>query len=485
MAFDLTTTEVSAREIRLKSLNAFTGNLGEIIAKTRDGSLKNCERCFSQNKTCLSMMVMDQLSSIRNVTVVYHAPIGCATLIPRWTAFYSELAEGIGKKWNTNYVVTNVNESDTVFGASKKLKDAVQEAYNRYPSEAIFICTGCVTGIIGEDIDSVADEFSKKLPIPVIPVHCEGIKSKVWATGFDIADHIILKHIVKPPKEKRNLINYRSFGFGEALKPLINRIFRRFDAEVLYLYPNSTIEELSHISESLATVSCCGVVSTYLGNALEEFYHVPYVKTVSPNGIQDFDTWVRDIAKILHKEEIAEDIIREEKEKYLPKIEEFKKQFAGKTAVVAAGPGFTYELVRVLNEIGITVKDAISWHHDSKYDDQKIPDTLTQFEKTQPDLKVSIIDLQNHELINIIKKEKPDLYICRHEGTRPFVAKLGIPVVQMNDEFQIFGYQGLYNFARSIADLFNNRSLVEALKKNCTLPYTSWWLKQEANKFYS
>ena len=61
MSFDLTTTEVSAREIRLKSLNAFTGNIESIISKTRDGSLKNCERFFSQNKTCLSMMVMDQL----------------------------------------------------------------------------------------------------------------------------------------------------------------------------------------------------------------------------------------------------------------------------------------------------------------------------------------------------------------------------------------------------------------------------------------
>ncbi|EID85831.1 Nitrogenase molybdenum-iron protein, alpha and beta chain [Treponema sp. JC4] len=485
MAFDLSTTEVSIREIRLKSVNSFNGDLQTILSKTRDGSIKNCERCFSQNKTCLSMMVMDQISSIRNVTVVYHSPIGCGALIPRWTAFYSVLASEIGKKWNTNYVCTNINESDTVFGASKKLKETVQEAYNRYPSEAIFICTGCVTGIIGEDIDSVADEFSKKLPIPVIPVHCEGIKSKVWATGFDITDHIVLKHIVKAPEQKRNIINYRHFGFGEAVKPFINRVFKRFDVEPLYLYPNSTIEELSHISESLATVSCCGVVSTYLGNALEELYHVPYVKTVSPNGMKDFDTWIRDIAKILHKEEIAEDIIREEREKFLPKIEELKKQFEGKTAVIAAGPGFTYEVARVLGEIGITVLDAISWHHDSKYDDQKLPDTLTQFEKTQPDMKVSIIDLQNHELINIINKEKPDIYICRHEGTRPFVTKLGIPVVQLNDEFQMFGYEGLYNFARSIADLFNNKSLVENLKNHCKLPYTSWWLEQEHNKFYS
>ncbi|MBQ1832714.1 MAG: nitrogenase [Treponema sp.] len=483
MSFDLSNSEITMREGRLNSIVSYTGDLKSLISKTRDCSIKNCERCFTQNNTCLSIMVMDQLSSIRNVTVVYHTPIGCSAFIPRWTALYSGLAAKIGKKWNTNYLCTNLNESDTVFGAENKLRKTVQEAYDRYPSDAIFICTGCVTGIIGEDIDSVAAEFDKKIPIPVIPVHCEGIKSKVWATGFDISDYIVLKYIVKAPKQKRNIINFKNFE--ESIRPFITKIFKRFDVEPLFLYANSTVEELSHISESRATVSSCGALSPYLGNALEELYGVPYVRTINGNGMEGFDKWLRDIARILHKEEIAEQIILEEREKYLSKIEKLKKQFTGKTAVIAAGPGFTYEAVRVLDELGIKVNAALSWHHDSKYDDGKIPDTLTHIEDTHPDLKVSIIDLQNHELLNIINREKPDLYICRHPGTRPFVTKLGIPVVQLTDEYQMFGYEGLYNFGRTIADLFNNKSFTDGLKNHCTVPYTSWWLDQPANKFYS
>ena len=483
MPFDLSNSEISMRESRLNSVVTYNGDIKSLISDTKKFSVKNCERCFTQNNTCLSIMVMDQISSIRNITIVYHTPVGCGAFIPRWTALYNSICERTGRKWNTKYLSTNLNESDTVFGAANKLRNTVQEAWNRYPSDAIFICTGCVTGIIGEDIDSVAEEFSKKLPVPVIPVHCEGIKSKVWATGFDISDYIILKHIVKPPKGKRPIINFKNFE--EKIRPYITRIFKRFEVEPLFLYANSTIEELSRMSESLATVSSCGALSPYLGNALEELYGVPYVRTINGNGMEGFDTWLRDIARILHKEEIAEEIIREEREKYLPKIEEFKKQFEGKTAVVAAGPGFTYEAVRVLNEIGIKVKAALSWHHDSKYDDQVIPETLTYLEKSQPDLKVSIIDLQNHELLNIINREKPDLYIVRHPGTRPFVTKLGIPVVQFTDEYQMFGYEGLCSFAQNIADLFNNKSFTEGLKSHSTVPYTSWWLEQPANRFYS
>ena len=481
MPFDLSNSEITMRETRLNSVVSFTGDIKTLISNTRNCNLKNCERCFSQNNTCLSIMVMDQISSIRNITIVYHTPIGCNAFIPRWTALYSSISAKTGKEWNTKYLCTNLNESDTVFGAAAKLKKTVQEAYDRYPSDAIFICTGCVTGIIGEDIDAVAEEFNKKLPIPVIPVHCEGIKSKVWATGFDISDYIIMKYIVKPPKQKRNVIVFKNIE--ETIRPFITELFKRFDAEPLFVYANSTIEELSHMSESLATVTICGALSPYLGNALEELYGVPYVRTISGNGIEGFDTWLRDIARILHKEEIAEEIIKEERQKYLYKIEEFKKQFIGKTAVIAAGPGFTYEAVRVLNEIGITVKAALSWHHDSKYDDQAIPETLTHIENSHPDLNASIIDLQNHELLNILNREKPDLYVVRHPGTRPFVTKMGIPVLQFTDEYEMFGYEGLYNMARRISDLFANKSFTEGLKNHCKIPYTSWWLDQPSDTF--
>ena len=179
MPFDLSNSEISMRESRLNSVVTYNGDIKSLISDTKKFSVKNCERCFTQNNTCLSIMVMDQISSIRNITIVYHTPVGCGAFIPRWTALYNSICERTGRKWNTKYLSTNLNESDTVFGAANKLRNTVQEAWNRYPSDAIF-CTGCVTGIIGEDIDSVAEEFSKKLPVPVIPVHCEGIKSKVW-----------------------------------------------------------------------------------------------------------------------------------------------------------------------------------------------------------------------------------------------------------------------------------------------------------------
>ena len=118
MSFDLSNAEIAMRETRLKSVVYYNGTIKSIIADSKNCKLKNCERCFSQNNTCLSIMVMDQLTSIRNLTVIYHTPIGCASFIPRWTALYSSISARTGRTWNTKYVCTNLNESDTVFGAA-------------------------------------------------------------------------------------------------------------------------------------------------------------------------------------------------------------------------------------------------------------------------------------------------------------------------------------------------------------------------------
>ena len=96
-----------------------------------------------------------------------------------------------------------------VFGASDKLRQTVRDAYHRYSPKAIFISMACSTAIIGEDIDSIADELQNELGIEVIPLHCEGFRSKHWSTGFDISQHGILRSIVEknPKKKQKDLIN--------------------------------------------------------------------------------------------------------------------------------------------------------------------------------------------------------------------------------------------------------------------------------------
>ena len=452
MPFNFKNANVGVRENRLGSITGFSGDLETLAHRSQCGSVKNRERCFSQSSSCLSGCALDQLISIRNVAVVYHAPAGCVALAQGEDVKFRQLAERINEKTNSVYVCTDLNENDTVFGAIEALRKATQYTYEKFHPEAIFLSSSCVSGVIGEDVDGLADELADEYDIPIIPIHCEG--------------KIIFKN------------------FFESARPQITELFKEIGAEPQFVYCNSTVEELSHLSEAQAMVCICGTLGTYLGNALEETYGVPYVRTINPNGITGFETWFRAIGKTIGKEAEVERYIERQRAIYLPQIEEVKRELKGLRAVIGMGPGYTYEVSRVLQELGMEVVHGLAWHYDYKYDNGQIPPALEHLLKTSPKgLKLTVADQQNYEVMSVLNYHKPDIYFSRHPGSTVWAIKQGYAALFVADEYMIFGYEGTLNFAKSILDTIKNRSFEKSLAARIKLPYTKWWYEQDTDKF--
>ena len=483
MPFNFSNANIAIRENRLGSITGFVGDLQTLVSKSEDGTLRNRERCFSQSSSCLSGCALNALAAIRNVAVVYHAPAGCTAMASNDAVKFGQIAARVNKTTNSVFVCTDLNEKDTVFGATNDLIKIIRHTYDAYKPDAIFVSTSCVSGVTGEDVDGVASDLDKELPVPVIPVHCEGFKSRIWASGFDISDHAVLQGIVQPPKQKRRTINIKNFY--ESARPQITKIFNEvFDAEPQFLYCNSTIEELSHLSEALATVCICGTLGTYLGNALEEKYGVPYVRTINHSGVTGFETWLRGIGDAIGKRAEVEKYIEKQRAIFIPQIEAVTAQLKGLRAVIGMGPGFTYEIARVLQEFGMTVDYALAWHYDYKYDNGKVPPALEHLLENSPkDMKVAVADQQNYEVLNILNHYKPDVYFSRHPGTTVWAIKQGFAAVFVADEYTVFGYEGTLSFAKLIRDTVTNRSFEKNLAARIKLPYTKWWYEQNADKF--
>lgn len=481
MALNLNSSNVATRENRIGSITGYIGTLGDLAKQSECGTLKGCSRCFSQSSTCLSSCALAQLSAIRDVAIIHHGPAGCS--VASANAYYLDkvMAKKRGVTNNTVYVGTDMNERDTIFGSTETLRKIILEVNKRYTPKAIFVTSSCATGIIGEDIDSVVDDVREEIDVPIAAVHCEGFKSRIWATDFDISDHAVLISIVQPPKQKRNTINFKNFY--ESARPEIIEIFKNFDLEPIFLYCNSTVEELSHISESLATTCICGTLGNYLGNGLEEKYGVPYIRTINPLGIAGFETWLREIGGVTDRSEAVEKYIAEQREIYIPQIEEVKKELKGLRAVLGMGPGYTFEVSRVLNELGIEVVWALAWHYDKKYENGDVPPSMEYLLKHDVDFEASVADQQNYEIMNILNKYQPDLYLSRHPGSTVWAIKNGTPAVYVADEYMIFGYKHTLEFAQSILDSIHNRSFEKNLARRVKLPYTDWWYEQNVDKF--
>jgi nitrogenase molybdenum-iron protein alpha chain len=481
MAINLNSSNVATRENRIGSVTGYIGTLSDLAKQSECGTLKGCSRCFSQSSTCLSSCGLSQLAAIRDIAIIHHGPAGCS--VASANSYYMDkvMAKKRGVTNNTVYVGTDMNEKDTIFGSTESLKKIILEVNKRYSPKAIFVSSSCATGIIGEDIDSIVDEVKDEIDVPIAPVHCEGFKSRIWATGFDISDHAVLSSIVKPPKQKRNTINFKNF-FESARNEIIE-IFKNFDLEPIFLYCNSTVEELSHISESLATTCICGTLGNYLGNGLEEKYGVPYIRTINPLGIAGFETWLREIGRVTDRSEAVEKYIAEQRAIYIPQIEEIKKELKGLKAVLGMGPGYTFEVSRVLNELGIEVVWALAWHYDKKYENGDVPPSMEYLLENDVDFEASVADQQNYEVMNILNKYQPDLYLSRHPGSTVWAIKNGTPAVYVADEYMIFGYKHTLEFAHAVLDSIRNRSFEKNLAKRVKLPYTDWWYEQNVDAF--
>lgn len=483
MAINLNHSESVIREKRLKSIVGYKGTVKDLAQQSQSGCLKNSKRGFSQTTNCSSGCAQGHLSSIVDAAIVNHAPIGCAADVAGAnTGFkWGQSIRGWERK-NVRIINTNMTEGATVFGGEKRLEEGVREAYRRFNPKAIFVTTSCASGIIGDDIESVLQRVEAEIGIQVVPVFCEGFRSQIWASGFDAAFHALLTRIVKPPVKKRpelvNLIN-----FNASAKDTITEIFARLGLVPQFGIPYSSIEEIERMSEAGATISVCGTLGGYFGNGLEQKYGVPYVTTLQPHGIAGIDTWLRSLASVLGKEKEVEEYIAEEKERTTPELEEIRAKLKGKRVVVGMGPSFSHNYIRLLKEFGLDVVWGMSWHYDSKHDHGGLPKCTQGLSEEDDDIPVSVSDQQNHEVINLLRRLKPDLYIGRHPGLSVWAAKLGIPTIMISDEYSAFGYQGTIDFGYRIIDAITNNNLALNLSKRVKLPYTEWWFEQDPFEF--
>ena len=298
---NLNMTSVENREYRLGTIIGWDGKASDLIkesaydersAKKHGGCAGKgvgCKLCelsspLNQETMCSNAIVQCQVGNLTDCALIDHSPIGCSGENSKFNLSMHNGLRRRGKPLqNTLNISTNLKEKDMVFGASDKLRQTILDAKERFNPKAIFIGMACATAIIGEDIDSIAEEMEPEVGVPIIPLHCEGFRSKHWSTGFDVAFHGVLRQIVErhPTKKQNDLLNivalWGSDYFSEMLAPLGLR--------VNYLLDTASFEEIRQASEAVATATFCDTLGGYMATALEESFSVPQIDALLPYGI--------------------------------------------------------------------------------------------------------------------------------------------------------------------------------------------------------
>ena len=437
---------------------------------------------------------------LKDAVVITHGPIGCG--------YYSwGTRRNKGKKTGDednflNYCFsTDMQEGDIVFGGMKKLRQAVKEAVEIFNPKTVMICSTCPVGLIGDDINAVAQESEKLYGIKVLAFSCEGYKGVSQSGGHHIANNGLIKHIIGTGdsavgKYAINVLGEYNIG-GDGFE--IERLLKKIGYDVITVMTgNGTVEGLKNAHKAHLNIVQCHRSINYIAEMLNAKYGTDWIK-VNFIGLKAMAKSLRDMARYFDDPELTkrtEAVIDEELADAIPKLEYYKKFTKGKTAALYVGGSRAHHYQHLFRDLGVeTILAGYEFAHRDDYEGREVipgikidadsknienlelqPDpeklrlTLSneRYEqlskeiplnnhegmmKEMPDKSIIVDDLNHYETEQFLKFLKPDIF-CSGIKDKYVSHKAGIFSKQLHSydySGPYAGFTGAVNFARDIA----------------------------------
>ncbi len=436
-----------------------------------------------------------------NVAHIVHGPVGCSyyTWMTRRNQ-YRTREDGLN--FLSYCLTTDMQEEDIVFGGIKKLRKAVQEAYDIFKPKAITITATCPVGLIGDDIQGLAKEMTEELGISVVAFNCEGYKGVSQSAGHHIANNGFFKHWVGTDTETEeiegytvNLMGEYNIG-GDAWE--IERVFEKCGIKVVAKFSgDATYEEATQAHLAKVNLVMCHRSINYMASMMETKYGIPWIK-VNLIGSQAFAKSLRKVAQFFGDPaltERVEQVIAEETAETEAALAPYRERLQGKTAILFVGGSRAHHYQDAFADLGIkTIAAGYEFAHRDDYEGRQVlpnlkvdadsrnieelhvepdpelykptrpPEVLEQLKaegvignyegmiSEMGEGTLMIDDVSHHELDILIKRFKPDI-IGSGIKDKYVIEKYGIPCKQLHNYDYggpFAGFRGLVNFAKDI-----------------------------------
>ena len=456
------------------------------------------------------------LGPTRDIVNITHGPIGCGfySWLTRRNQTRPESAEA------DNFIPycfsTDMQDSNIVFGGEKKLKEAIQEAYDMFHPKGIAVFSTCPVGLIGDDVHAAAKEMKEKFgDCNVFGFSCEGYKGVSQSAGHHIANNQIFKHVVglddtrSESKFRVNLLGEYNIG-GDAF--VIDDLFERCGVEIVSTFSgNSTINSFENAHTADLNLIMCHRSINYVADMMEKKFGIPWFK-VNFIGAEATSKSLRRLGEYFEDDELKakiETVIAEEEAKLNAALAEIKPKTEGKTTMLFVGASRAHHYQELFNELGMkTLAAGYEFAHRDDYEGRRvIPDikidadsrNIEELHVTKDENRFSddivakkaeleakgfefsdydgimaemqkgslvIDDISHFEMEKLIEMYKPDIF-CAGIKEKFAVQKMGIPLKQLHSYDYggpYAGYEGAVNFYKDIERMVNTKvwSLIKA-----------------------
>ncbi len=447
------------------------------------------------------------IGPIVDMVHIVHGPIGCS--------FYSWATrrnQGVAREGGQNYLhycfSTDMQEDNIIFGGEKKLRAAIQEAYDIFRPKAISVHATCPVGLIGDDIQTIAKEMTKKLGIQVIAFNCEGYRGVSQSAGHHIANNGLFKHVVGQDDIEVegytvNCLGEYNIG-GDAWE--IERVMDACGIKVLSTFSgNGSYEEFRRSHMAKVNLVQCHRSINYMAEMMETRFGIPWIK-VNFIGVKATSKSLRKIARFFDDPELTkkvEEVISAEESAAHEAIAPYRERLQGKKVMLFVGGSRAHHYQDLFRDLGMEpVVAGYEFAHRDDYEgrevlprikldadsrnieelhvepdperyrprkseeelrrlkEEGVIDTYSGMFKDMGHGTLVVDDITHFELERLMERIKPDI-VCSGIKDKYVIQKMGVPSKQLHNydySGPFAGYRGAVNFAKEIDMLVNNPS---------------------------
>ncbi|WP_342686199.1 nitrogenase component 1 [Methanoculleus sp. UBA291] len=263
---------------------------------------------------------------IYGVVPILHSGAGCG-IGQLFGQLYTGGQNAGGPQGGTSTPCSSLVERHVVFGGEEKLRDLIRSSTELMDGEIYAVINGCISALIGDDVNAVVKEFREKNDI--FFVRSSGFAGNSYE-GYELFFEGLIQDLLKPAEKVRpktvnvfGIVPYQHiFWKGDA------RTIKNLLAEIgitanVFLAEFDGVAQLREIPAAEYNI----VLSTWNGHRvaglLEEKFGTPYLTFPSvPVGPKQTGEFLRRVAKAFDvSEEIVESVIAREEQRVYRFIE--------------------------------------------------------------------------------------------------------------------------------------------------------------------
>lgn len=155
------------------------------------------------------------ISALPRVIPVIHTALGCGGNLAIAAAFGSGYC-GSGYCSGQSAPTSAVTETEIVFGGSDRLREEIQSTLELMDGDLFVVATGCMTEMIGDDVQGVVSEFAEEGK-PVIAISTPSFKGDAYSGYSIVLEGVFNRYLPQGDSKNPKLVNI--FGLIPSYDP--------------------------------------------------------------------------------------------------------------------------------------------------------------------------------------------------------------------------------------------------------------------------